>query len=206
MYDFIGKPSFVPAESLTSEQLHTAIEDLRQHMEAHGVVLDFCCSYNDVVIYQFITNEFFAYQMDNIRMEDGVHGFNYEEFHPNHDNDLRRFSTDFINDVAGGKWREYKTYVLSEVVCLHQKMYTRSRISSIIEIFQEFRSTLALEHLIIQNVTIDLESKKAIVRVDIAYSSTLPGKKPEIIEGPCIIHFEMSSSGWDIVGFDIPGL
>jgi len=206
VFEFIGNPSFTPLESLTSDQLPGAIAELMGLLEENGIVLEFCCDYDDEVVYRFITTEFFPYEIDNIRMEGGAHVFSYEEFHPNHEYDLRRTSANFIMRVLSKEWSEYDIYFLSDSVTFHSKTFTRSGMSSIISFFQCCHSDLALEQFSIQNVHVDLENRKAVVRGDIVYCATHPGMKTEVVEGPCIIHFMLGNLDWEIVQFDIPGL
>ncbi len=206
VWEFIGRPDFVKWESLTEDQLREAIEDLMNRMEQKGVQLDFLCQYDDRIVYRFITEEFFKHEMDNIVMRDGFHGFIYEEFHPNHDYDLRRFSNHFINGVVSKTWSEFEMFVLADTVSLHNTPYSRSGISCLIEFFQDIHSTIELEQFTIHNVSIDLENKKGVVRGDLTYRATLFQKETEQIEGPVILHFEHGQLDWDIVQIEVPGL
>lgn len=206
VYDFVGRPAVTPYESLTPEELPMAITEMIDHLRANGICLDFCCDYEEAVIYRFITTEFFAHEMDNLILEGGAHCFTYEEFHPNHDHDLRRLSNNFINSVVSKKWNEFETFVLGDAVSFHEKPYTRTGISSIIAFFQDLHSTIELGQFTIQNVHMDFENKKGVVRGDLSYNATLQGMEPRRIEGPCILHFEIGPLDWDIVEFDIPGL
>ncbi len=206
VYDFVGRPAVTPYESLTPEELPMAITELIDHLRANGICLDFCCDYEDAVIYRFITTEFFAHEIDNIILEGGARCFTYEEFHPNHDHDLRRLSNNFIKSVVSQKWNEFETFVLADAVSFHEKLYTRTGISSIIAFFQDLHSTIELEQFTIQNVRVDEENKKGVVKGDLTYKASLNRKEPESIEGPCILHFELGHLDWDIVQFEIPGL
>lgn len=206
VYDFVGRPAVTPYESLTPEELPFAITEMIDHLRAHGICLEFCYDYEDAVIYRFITTEFFAFEMDNIILEAGAHCFIYEEFHPNHDHDLRRVSNNFINSVVSKKWNEFEAFVLGDAVSFHKKPYSSVGISSIIAFFQDLHSTIELEEFTIQNVSIDLENKIAAVRGDLTYRATRCQKETEQIEGPVILHFEMGQFDWDIVQFEVPGL
>lgn len=206
VYDFVGRPAVTPYESLLQGELPLAITEMIDHLRAHGICLEFCCDYEDAVIYRFITTEFFVHEMDNIMLEGGAHFFTYEDFHPNHDYDLRRFSNNFINSVFSKKWNEFETFVLGDAVSFHEKPYSSAGISSIIAFFQDLHSTIELEQFTIQNVSIDTENKKAAVRGDLIYRATRCQKETEQIEGPVILHFEMGLFDWDIVQFEVPGL
>lgn len=206
VYNFVGKPAFTAFELLTPDELPMAITEMIDHLRANGICLYFQGDYDDTLIYRFIINEFFLHEIDNVVLDGGAHCFTYEEFHPNHDHDLRRFSTNFIKGVIGKKWNDVETYVLGDTVSFHDKPHTRGEISSIIILLQELYTDLELEQFIIQNVFLDPENKKGVVRGDLVYSATLPPDGPRRIEGPFIIHFEVGPLDWDIVQFEIPGL
>ncbi len=206
VYDYVNRPAFTPFELLTTEELPMAILEMTDHLRANGVCLDFCCDYEDAVIYRFITTEFFAHEIDMVMVKGGAWYFTYEEFHPNHDYDLRRFSNQFINGVVSKTWSEFETFVLADTVSLHNTPYSRSGISCLIAFFQEIHSTIELEQFTIHNVSIDPENKKGVVRGDLTYRATLCQKETEQIEGPVILHFEAGTFDWDIVQIEIPGL
>ena len=144
--------------------------------------------------------------MDMVMLEGGAWYFTYEDFHPNHDYDLRRFSNQFVNSVVSKTWSEFEAFVLADTVSLHDTPYSRSGISCLISFFQDLHAAIQLEIFTIQNVHIDLENEKGVVRGDLTYSATLHQKEAERIEGPVILHFEICSGYWEIVKIEVPGL
>ncbi len=206
VYNLVGRPAFTPLELLTMEELPMAILEMTDHLREHGICLDFCCEYDDTLIYRFITTEFFAHEMDMAMLECGTWYFTYEDFHPNHDYDLRRFSNRFISSVVSKASSEFETFVFADTISLHDTPYSRSGISCLISFFQDLHAAIQLEIFTIQNVHIDLENEKGVVRGDIVYIATNHQKQAERIEGPVMLHFEICSGYWEIVKIEVPGL
>ncbi len=127
-----------------------------------------------------------------------------EEAH--HYTELRSLTTTFVNNVLSKEWSESSNVIFAEAVALHGRTFTRSGISSILCFFQACHVKLQLEDFTIHNIHVDLENHKAAVRGDIEYCGTHPGMERELTEGPCILHFELTSVGWHIAQMEIPGL
>lgn len=207
VYDFVGQPDFVKWESLTEDQLREAIEQLMNHMCQKGVQLDFLCDYPDRVVYRFITEEFFKHEMDNIVMKGGFHGFIYEEFHPNHDYDLRRFATDFTRSVFDKKWNaEFHEIRLSDTVFFHNKHFTSSEISGIILAFQEAHTSLAMKDFVIDRVTLEPGDESGLVEGTLVYTTESRQGESTLHEGRCTMYFIKGPFDWDIDRFAFPGL
>lgn len=127
-----------------------------------------------------------------------------EEAH--HHTELRSLTTTFVNNVLSKEWSESSNVIFAEAVALHGRTFTRSGISSILCFFQACHVKLQLEDFTIHNIHVDLENHKAAVRGDMVYCGTHPGMERELTEGPCILHFELTSVGWHIAQMEIPGL
>ena len=106
IYDFIKRPSFKPIESLTDREIPGELNRLMEIMRSYGVSLDCICEYEPAVIYRFVTEEFFKKEMDNIELKGMIHGFIYEEYHPNYDHDLRTRVEDFIKSLLERDWNQ----------------------------------------------------------------------------------------------------
>ena len=90
VYSFIGQPEFKRFDDLSSEVVKIELDRLIAIMQVHNVHLDFLADYPVETIYRFITNEFFTPHMNVMQMPGMMHGFIYEEFHPNDEYDLKR--------------------------------------------------------------------------------------------------------------------
>lgn len=206
VYESIGKPHNIKIDELSSAQITEELERIISIMNEKGIALDMETDYEDGVIYKFITEELFQYEMDDIQMEGMVHHFSYEEFHPNHDYDLRRYSREFIETVLEKKWNEkYDTHSLAKQVWFKEKEYDNEGISAIIKSFQDAHLSFQVENFEIELATFDLESKQATVGAKLRYAARLT-KATQIHEGICKLNFIYEWGYWYISKFALPGL
>lgn len=207
VYDFIGRPSYRKCDALTDEQIAVELERLRTVLEANDVALDCICEYNAAVIYRFLTEELFPHEMDLIRIPGMTHHFIYEEFHPNHDHDLRQETERLLTSIFEKEWNEeYDDLILSREISWAGKSRDRRQMSAIITTFQEAHQSLSISSLDIREVHIDLDA--AIARVSCAVSAF--GKTADGLnvtyEGPCLFQFTSEYDSWSVSEFSIPGL
>ena len=205
VYDFLKRPAFERIESLKASEVPDALERLESIMNESGISLDCCCEYDPAVIYRFITEEFFEKEMDNISMAGMTHCFIYEEFHPNHDHDIRRKADDFIRSTIERQWVEdFDKYMLADSVWFSGKAHTSAEITSIILAFQEAHSMLKLNSFEIQNVSFDLNSMKGVLKGRLVYEAHQQ-KDVNLFEGECTILFALKIDWWEVTQFAFPG-
>ena len=206
VYDFIGRPSFLSADLLTSSQVKKELKRVLFLLEEKAILLDCCCIYDDLVMYRFVTEELFEHEMDSLSVKGMTHHFIYEEFHPNHDHDLRRFANDFIESIFNRKWDEqWGEHLLSNSIYFHDTEYTPSSMSSIISTFQEAHVLLMVEKITIENVTFDLDNNKGTVEVQLEYKASPTLGKSRLVKGKSSIQFVLRYDWWIVCGFKFPG-
>lgn len=113
VYDFIGRPEFLSEDRITDQEISDALKNIVETLNEYGIILDTLCEVDDRVLYQFITEELFLHEMDDIRIEGMVSHFIYEEFHPNHEYDLTNATTEFINDFLDKTSKDFYTSTLT---------------------------------------------------------------------------------------------
>ena len=158
------------------------------------------------MIYRFITQELFQVEMENIELEGMVHGFIYEEFHPNHDYDLRRKADNFIKSVLEGKWNEqFDRFQLAEAVTFRGIEYNHEGITVIILAFQETHSAFRDIHFEIEKVTVDAKALSGSLKGRLVYEACLRQGEAEPFDGECEFHFIREWDDWSISEFRLPG-
>ena len=207
VYDFIGSPDFVPLSELQGHEMKDALKNIELILEEKGIALDRGSKYDDAVIYQFITEELFQYEMDGMSVEGMMHHFIYEEFHPDHDDDIRRIVTDFVKSIFRKAWNEeFDALHLAETVSLNGKKYNSSGISSVILVFQEAHRSFVMEHFTIEEVTMNAEAGEGMVKAKLAYTrESLQGELVQQ-EEECTFRVVMENGYWNIALFKLPGL
>jgi len=205
VHEFLGRPSFRSLDTLKSEELSHELARIRNIMSTHNVELDVIAEYDDATIYQFITEELFLHEMDDMRVPGMVTHFIYEEFHPNHDYDLRRNSESFVTTILSRAWnREYDEGKLADRVGYSGKEFERSHISDIIITFQETQGHFDVEQFDIEEVIVDTEAGLAQVKAQL--SAVSQDHTGEHLTGPCDFHFVYKHAWWHIDAFQMPGM
>lgn len=206
VYDLLGRPSFIKYDVLTESQVHQELLRLLALMAEKRIALDCCCEYPEVVIYRFLTEELFEHEADAFFMEGMVHHFLYEEFHPNHDYDLRRQATRFFERILSKEWdEEYDSFMLTKLVSFRHSEHTRESISSIVLAFQEAHTHLEVEEIQIENVSIEVENCRGSVEAQLTYHATPTHGVRRLIKGKCGIDFTNENEYWSIRSFTFPG-
>lgn len=206
VYDYIGKPEFKKWDTLSHEEVPKELDKIELLLARHNLELDCICTYDKAVIYKFITEELFQHEMDDMRIPGMVYHFIYEEFHPNHDHDLRKDSEAFINTLFTRVWDpEFDTYKLADKVSFSRKEYNHVGISAIIKTFQEAHESFEVETFEVTAVAIESQLAHANVRVNLVWSGKM---KPNTIvrhHGPCVFRFVREHESWSLAEFSIPG-
>lgn len=207
VYDFIGQPAYSEWDTLTQEQVGVELERLHAILEANDVVLDCLCQYDDDVIYRFLTEELFAHEMDLIRIPGMTHHFIYEEFHPNHDYDLRQQTDRFLTCVFAKRWNEkYDDTVFAREITWSGKSRDRRRMSAIITAFQDAHRSLEISGFDIGSVKINLEAEVAEVSGTLSILGKTEDGQEVKYEGTCLFKFVIEYDSWSVSEFSIPGL
>ncbi|MBK9332067.1 MAG: hypothetical protein IPM96_06590 [Ignavibacteria bacterium] len=97
VYERLGKPEFSKMSDMSDEQVSSELFRLFALMEENNLALNFLCDYNDRIKYNFITEEFFEKEIDDIRIDGMKTSFIYEDSHPNHEYDIKEAVDDFLN-------------------------------------------------------------------------------------------------------------
>jgi hypothetical protein len=86
LFDKIGKPEhFKPADQIPDEEISKEWENISGYLLEHGISLGVCSpNISKRELYRFTVEELFAYEMDDIDVPGLIHGFIYDEFHPDH--------------------------------------------------------------------------------------------------------------------------
>jgi len=114
VYDFIGKPKYKKAEDIPDKEIQSELEKIMLVMNKNGIYLDTLCEVDDRVLYRFITEELFLYETDDIKVAGMMCNFIYEEFHPNHEYDIRNHSIEFIESYLNKESDYYTTFLTKE--------------------------------------------------------------------------------------------
>ncbi len=112
VYEFLGQPLYTKSEDLTDEDISKELKRINDLMLKHQVSLDTLCEVSDRELYRFITEELFQTEKDDMHIPGMISHYTYEEFHPNHEYDIRNHSSDFISSYLD-KEDDFYTHLLT---------------------------------------------------------------------------------------------
>ncbi len=205
VFEALGQPHYIKPEALSKAEVGKELERILNIMEEKNIALSWSGDYEDIVIYKFITEELFEQEMDDIFMPGMVSQFIYEEFHPNHDDDLRRYTHELIEALFKKKWdRKYSIWEFHKTISFKGKEYDCEGISDPIIDFQEAYHNFQIRKTEIEEVDFDLERAVAMVRGRILYTAYSENENRDF-DGKFVVNFILDYDCWCISGFSFPG-
>jgi len=208
VYDFIGKPDFKKQDEISDDNIEAELDHLIEIMNKYNVVVDTICDVDDRELYRFITEELFAQETNDIRIEGMKHYFIYEEFHPNHEYDIKNHCMDFINSVLDKEKDWMPDFIgLAEHIESVNGPISRKDAVRKIEVFREAFSGFDQEECNITLVSIDNAVERAILFFNIHYTAYIEGSNDTIpFGGDGSLSLIMDHGYWCINKIDFPGL
>jgi hypothetical protein len=213
VWEYLGKPAFIKADEIAPEKIADALNRLLEFMSENQIELDTLCPVDDKVLYQFITDELFFCEIDNIRIKDMNTCFIYEEFHPNAEYDIRSAYEYFFKCIMskmkniGGEGYDLlnidtDNYKNSEGIVLDKNEVIK-KINTLLDSFDYFEF-ITNE---IKDITINPDITDAKLNFEIEYKGRFKNSLEYIVfDGKG--HFRLKPSeygGWDIYNINMPG-
>ena len=93
----IGNPNLRPTDEIPDSEMEQELDKLLELLYANNIVIDFIHDIEDRAAYRFITEELLDETMGDIRIPDMYSHFIYEEFHPNDEDDVHLWSSEFLD-------------------------------------------------------------------------------------------------------------
>jgi len=203
VYDFLGRPAFKKVEELKPHEIDAELDRIQSLLEEKKMTLDCSCDYDKAIIYRFVTEELFEHEIDDVSMEGMFTHFVYEQFHPNHDLDLRKYADELVGILFWKKWDKFDSHCFAVSVKMKGTEYDSASIGDVIQAFQDAHGSFSVEQFQIQDVKFDPVKESAKVRALIRYVAQ--GDEIRNFEGICVIDFRFQWGYWYISGFCLPG-
>jgi hypothetical protein len=131
LYKFLENPPYRRLEELNDTEISTELVRLLKIMNEHQVGLDTICEVTDKELYRFITEELFQHEIDDMHIPGMMTNFIYEEFHPNHEHEIRRHSTEFMQTYLDKESEYYTTFLSVEATKNDWHKYFRNAFGSL---------------------------------------------------------------------------
>jgi len=210
--DLLGKPSFQNEKDLDDKKFKTEFIRLNKLLMDHNINVDFIAPQTDRVKYHFITRELFDHETDFIPVKGMTTNFIYEEFHPDHKNEIAEITNDFLNDFFQRNFNVDTHYINNEIILPDGNVISKeqliNRFYSMYEVAVEFANTsFQLDNIEfeIKEETEDVPSGMGFSEGEIQYDMIFKDGERRTIHGPFKIYFGRQWEFWNIYFFYLAG-
>ena len=200
LYDFIQRPAFRLSKDLSEQEISEQLQVLIDILDKNFISLDILGSQPDRKIYDFIVNELFEHEIEDVRIEGMYACFIYEDFHPDHAADLQQQAYEYVQHILG------KNKILTESKVYDDIFETQKGVfldkQTVIKHILDFQNTYQnyfLKFFDTNQISFDLEKKEAFVRFQIGYMCDL-----NYFEGEARLFFVHQVGFWYVCGIDLP--
>jgi hypothetical protein len=186
--------------------LSRELDDLLELLSKKGIEIDTIYEVEDRELYRFITQELFFHEIEDIQLEGMSWHFIYEEFHPNHLNDVKSDCIDLVKNIFNKEYSFNPTYVNfdNKLITRANEPVSKEEAIRRIELFRDAYAVLDFDEIDFQTVLIDAE--RAVVTCRIKYSATETGtNKRMYMNGTGSFEMKLIYDMWHFSRMDIPG-
>ena len=209
IYEKVGQPFFRKAEELGDKQLSRELKRIRQLLQQNRIELDVLGQYPDRSIYKFIIEEFFYHEMEDLDMAGYIHHFCYEDFHPNHEMEIRQRSLEFLTQWFNHQINEYSWQLADPFIHPDTREFAKEIILKKIQnLFAAYSSFSNCEYIINQvsfEWNDDNECGRGFTEGSVRYNARTENGEIIHIEGPFEFYFSNPGTWWSIFYFVFPG-
>lgn len=201
--DALGYPTFQKHEELNDVELEQELDKVMEFMSLHNFQLDAIYEVDNREIYRFIVEELMEEEL-NVFDVPGINTcFIYEEFHPNHHEDLKKESIEFLQKLLKQDF-EFINFHAADRLILHKKEIPLDEfIEKATEILNA-QADIILPEIEISNV--DMDSEKAKVSCLISFESVYENKPNEQQKLEAEVYHYFEYGFWNLNQVKIPDL
>lgn len=205
VYDLIGRPEYRNVSEIPDGEINAELGKIVDLLRTNGICLDTICEVAERELYRFITEELFPYETDDMKVEGMVQHYIYEEFHPNHDYDIRRTWTEFIGGLLDKERSFNLDYVgITDEVKLNGTKYKLKELAVKLAVFRDAFDDFTL--LRSKVLSLNIRPRTADVEIDLKFSGILEGSsEEEVFAGKAKFHLKKQYDYWCISVLDLPG-
>jgi len=95
--EVLGNPTLTPVHDLSDDELPATIDKILELYEAHQINVESIYEVEDRDFYRFLTDDLPEYQMNVINILGSFTSFTYEDWYPNHVEDIKQTAQEFLD-------------------------------------------------------------------------------------------------------------
>ncbi len=174
IYDFVEKPTYKPVNEISEAEIKSELKRILNLLGQKGVGIDTICKVDDRELYRFITEELFLEETDDMMIEGMTHNFIYEEFHPNHEYDVKAHCKEFVDGLLNKKIKLNPSFMaMCDEIYSKDGILKQEEAVKRMEAFREAFSSFKLQHF--KMTSVKIAENTADVSLDIGYTGIIEG-------------------------------
>lgn len=190
----IGEPRIKSSSFFSDDAIDAELKKLVKKLNKGGISFRTQYEYDSRLIYDFIKNELFFKEVDDLQMEGLILHFEYEDFYPNYEEELKKLTVDYLTvffDKASDAYsKDYATEAKN-----HQE----------INVFRDLFESFTVVDLKILDINFYRKNKCPKVHFTINYKAKITGSKLMInYHGKGFITFKSNDFNWKIRKVSLP--
>ena len=188
----IGNPEITRPENLSQREVTEELRKIMDILEQHNISLGTICPVDDITLYTFIVDEFMNSEIYDMNIPGMTQCYIYEEYHPNHEYDIKRLVESVVKDLLNKSTSEFENIDLKYIDNYPELLvFTRA--------FEKFK----IQHL---NITsIHIEDNKAEALFDIKFTGHMEVSTGKIVfTGMGKATLENKDSYWWVKYLELP--
>ena len=212
IFNLLGEPVFEDEKNLDERKFETEYSRLELLLEDQGIKVEFSRERNDRFKYDFITKELFDHATTFMPVKGMTTYFLYEEFHPDHELDIKNLTGQFLNDYFEKKLDEETYYIGNHFMEPNGNVLSKEELMkqflAAYDVFMKIENT----SFTIENINFELNEETedgqqgmGFSEGEIKYDIIFTGGERKKIFGPFKIYFSLRWDCWEICFFYLAG-
>ena len=206
--ELLGSPDFKKAAALTDEDFKKEYARLTELMKQKSVAVDFIRPRDERFKYQFITEELFDHETGSSMPGMTTH-FIYEEFHADHDMDIRNRTDDFLRDWFRKEFNEFSSELGYQFILPNGQTLTReemlAKIKNVFDSYRTFKNCQVALNDVRFQWNDETQTGMGHAEGGVRYDAVLETGETLHFEGPFKLYLSNEDGWWSIFYFVFPG-
>lgn len=207
IFELIGKPDFLPEAQLDDISLEAELNRLMDLINQKQIALDFLGAYDCRTKYKFISEELFEEKVMNIELPGMIMHFVYEEFHPNHNLDIKQKTEKFISAWFKQEKEQLSFSLADQLILPDGKIRNKDKIIDKFNIIFDSYPQFKNGKYTITDINFELKEDIGLAYAEgiMKYTAITEDRHKIQIDGPFKLYFTMEYEWWSIYYFVLPG-